>query len=319
MSQAKFTLHAGATAVANAVQQGTLIQDKVLPRVPTNGQKFTYSVFDRADGFTVPDTEVGRKGKPAELEFGSSELTASCVDQALDAPVPNADVKNWEDAVRNGAKALPDPRLRASRQVTQALLNRREKRVADLVMNPANYGADNKLVLSGTSMWSDYDNSKPQRAIKDALDNMLMRANNFAMGRKVWSWLSTHPGICAAVYKNGAAAGQVTLQQFAELFELPNLPLVGDGFLNVAPKGQPVSMQRIWGNDALAFYQDMNADPDFGITFGFTGEWEGRQAGTIEDSDMGARGGQRLRVYESVKELLIAPDLAFLWKNCVTG
>jgi len=317
MSLAPFTLHAAATAVAVAFPQGNLVADQVLNRVPTDGQKFSYNVYNKADGFTVPDTEVGRKGKPNEVEFGSSELTESTVDQALDAPVPKADVDNYEAARRNGATTLIDPRLRATRGVTQCLLTRREKRVADLVMNINSYGVDNRIVLSGTSQFSDYDNSDPDAVISEVLDGLFMRPTHFVMGRAVWSKLRRHPKICAAIYKNGTNAGKVSLEQFAEHFEMANLPIIGEGWLNVAPKGQPVNMQRIWGKDMLAFYQDMNADPQFGITFGFTAQWGNRIAGTVPDPDMGMRGGERMRVGESVKELIIAPDLAYLWKNAV--
>ncbi len=316
---APFTVNAAATAIAVAYAQSSLVADQVLPRVPTDGQKFSYTIYNAADGFMIPETEVGRKGKPAELEFGSQELTSQTVDHGLDTPIPNADVAAWEAARRAGNRSLVDPRLRATRMLTQVMLTRREKRVADLVLDAAQYGVNNKIVLSGTSQWSDYTNSDPSRAIADALDALLMRPTHVVMGRRVWTYLSRHPKICAAVFKNGTNNGLVTRAQFAELFEMSNLPIVGEGWLNTAAKDQPVNMQRIWGNDFLAFHQDANADPQFGVTFGFTGQWGDRVAGSIVDPDMGIRGGERQRVGESVKELIIAPDLAYLFKNAVTG
>ena len=316
---APFTISPTATAVAVAYTQSDLVADQVLMRVPVGTQKFSYNVYNKEDGFTVPETEVGRKGKPAEVEFGSKELTDQTVDHGLDTPIPNADVQNYEGARANGNTRLVDPRLRATRALAQCLLTRREKRVADLVTNVNNYGVDNKIVLSGTSQWSDYANSDPSRAIPDVLDNLFMRPTDVVMGRRVWSFLSRHPQICAAVFKNGTNRGLVTREQFAELFELPNIPLIGEGWLNTAAKGQPVNMQRIWGNDMLAFYKDPNADTEYGVTFGFTTEFGSRVAGSIVDPDMGIRGGERQRVGESVKELIVAPDLAYLWKNAVTG
>lgn len=317
MSAAPFVLSPSASAVAVAYQQADLIADQVLARVTVDTQKFQYNIYNKADGFTVPETEVGRKGKPAEVEFGSSEQTSMTVDHGLDTPIPNADIQNYEGARRNGNTRLVDPRLRATRALTQCLLTRREKRVADLVMNTANYGTDNKIVLSGTSQFSDYVNSDPSRAIPDVLDNMFMRPNRLVMGRRVWSYLSRHPKLCAAVFKNATNNGLITRAQFAELFEMSELPLIGEGWMNTANKGQPVNMQRIWGNDMLAFYQDMNADTEFGVTFGLTAQWGDRVAGSLIDGDMGIRGGERQRVGESVKELIIAPDLAYLWKNAV--
>lgn len=309
MSAAPFVISASATAVAQAYVQAELVADQVMPRVDVNTQKFSYNIYNKADGFTVPETEVGRKGKPAEVEFGSDEQTSMTVDHGLDTPIPNSDIENWEGARKNGNTRIVDPRLRATRALTQCLLSRREKRVADLVTNVNNYGVDNKIVLSGTSQWSDYANSDPSRAIPDVLDNLFMRPTHLVMGRKVWSQLSRHPKICAAVFKNGTNNGLVTRAQFAELFEMSNLPIIGEGWLNTAQKGQPVNMQRIWGTDMLAFYQDMNADTEFGVTFGFTAQFGDRVAGSVIDGDMGIRGGERQRVGESVKELIIALSL----------
>lgn len=319
MSAAPFVINASATAVAQAYVQAELVADQVLTRVPVDTQKFSYNVYNKEDGFTVPPTEVGRKGKPAEVEFGSSEQTSMTVDHGLDTPIPNIDIKNWEGARKNGNTTVVDPRLRATRALTQCLLTRREKRVADLVTNVNNYGVDNKIVLSGTSQWSDYVNSDPSRAIPDVLDNLFMRPTDWVMGRKVWSYLSRHPKICAAVFKNATNNGLVTRAQFAELFEMKNLPIIGEGWMNTAQKGQPVNMQRIWGNDMLVFHKDMNADADYGVTFGFTAEFGERVAGSVVDGDMGIRGGERQRVGESVKELIIASDLGFLWKNAVNA
>lgn len=317
MSAAPFQTNASMTAVAVAYPQGTLIADEVLPRVPVDAQKFSYMSYPQGEGFTVPETLVGRKGKPNEVEFSSTELTAQTEDHGLDAPVPNSDVANWEGARKLGNKTLVDPRLRATTGLTQLLLSKREKRAADLVFDAANYATGNKVVLSGTSQWSDYANSDPSYAIAAALDGMFMRATVPVFGRKVWSALSRHPKLCKAVFGMGTDAGLISRQQFADLFELPNLPLVGEGWLNVAPKGQAVNMVRIWGNDAAFLCRDMNADNQYGITFGFTAEFGTRVAGLIEDPDMGIHGGVRARVGESVKEVITAPDLGYLFKAAV--
>ena len=59
------------------------------------------------------------------------------------------------------------------------------------------------------------------------------------------------------------------------------------------------------------------ADANGGITFGFTAQWGTRIAGAVPDNRIGLRGGQRVRVGESVKELIIAPDLGYFIQNAV--
>jgi hypothetical protein len=315
MATAPFVQHTGMTAVAVAAKQANLIADQALPRVPVSAENFSCNVYPTGDGFTVPETKVGRKGKPNEVDFSSSELTFSTDDHALDTPVPNKDVEAWMAEQKMGNTALVDPRLRATSMLTQCLDTRREKRAADLLFNAASY--TNKVVLSGTSQWSDYVNSDPDYAINQILDSMVMRPNVPIFSRRVWSVLRRHPKLCAAYYKTGTNAGQLTLEQFKEHFELPNLPLIGEGWLNTNPKGVAANLVRIWTNDAAFIYRDMNADTDFGITFGFTAQWGGRIAGTITDPDMGVRGGERVRVGEAVKELVVAPDMGYLFKSAI--
>jgi hypothetical protein len=315
MATAPFVQHAGMTAVAVATKQANLIADQALPRVPVSAEKFSCNVYATGDGFTVPETKVGRTGAPNQVTFSSTESTFSTEDHALDTPVPNKDVVAWEAEQKLGNSALVDPRLRATTMLTQCLETRREKRAADLLFNAANY--TNKVVLSGTSQWGDYVNSDPDYAINQMLDSLVMRPNQPIFSRRVWSVLRRHPKLCAAYFKNGTTLGKLTREQFAEHFELPNLPLIGEGWLNTNPKGLAANLVRIWTNDAAFIYRDMNADTDFGITWGLTAQWGGRVAGTIVDPDMGMRGGERVRVGEAVKEIVVAPDMGYLFKSAI--
>lgn len=315
MATAPFVQHAGMTAVAVATRQANLIADEALPRVPVSAEKFSCNVYATGDGFTIPETKVGRKGKPNEVEFSSTDVTFSTDDHALDTPVPNKDVEAWQAEQKMGNTALVDPRLRATKMLKQCMDTRRELRAAQLLFNVNSYTS--KIVLSGTSQWSDSVNSDPDYAINQMLDNMVMRPNLPIFSRRVWSMLRRHPKLCAAYYKNGTNAGKLSREQFAEHFELPNLPLIGEGFLNINPKGLAANMVRIWTNDAAFIYRDMGADTDFGITFGLTAQWGGPVAGTIVDPDMGMRGGERVRIGEAVKEIVVAPDCGYLFKNAI--
>ncbi|MCU0918762.1 MAG: major capsid protein [Burkholderiaceae bacterium] len=314
MAKTPFIVVPELTAIAVAYRQGNLIADRVLPYVAVNTVEFRYKKFGLADDFTVPATLVGRKGSPQQVEFGETEVTDAVEDHALDAPVPNADIEAYERARASG---VTDPMMRATGQVMQLVLTAREKRVADLVFGAGNYAATtNKSTLSGTTQWSDHAQSNPQTAIMAALDGMVMRPNIAVFGRAVWTQLSTHPKINAAVYKSGTTAGVVSRQAFADLFELDEV-LVGDGWINTAAKGQTPTMARIWGKHAAFLHRNMNADTQFGISFGFTARFGDRVGGYIEDPDMGMRGGRRARSGESVKELVTANDLGYLFINAV--
>ena len=318
MAQVPFVIVPSLTAIAVAYKQPNLIADRVLPRVPVSTMMFRYTKYALGDAFTSPETLVGRKGTPNQVDFGSTEVTDSTQDHALDSLVPNSDLIQWQlaKAAGQGFVSQADPQSRAASQVTGLVLTRREKRASDLVFNAASYAAANKTTLSGTSQWSDYVNSNPQVAINAALDSMIMRPTVAVFGRLAWSAVASNPKLCMAVFKNGTTGGQITRQQFADLFELEEV-IVGDAFINLAAKGQAPNVARLWGKHAAFLHRNMQADTDFGITFGMTAQFGDRLAGTIDDADIGMHGGVRVRSGESVKELITANDLGYLYSNAV--
>lgn len=311
MSNAPFPIQPELTAMAIGYRNQRYIADQVLPRMRIGRQEFKYLLHTTAEAFTIPDTKVGRKSQPNEVEFTATEATGSTTDYGLEAPIPFADIENRPPNF--------DPEGLAVIRTTDLVLLDREKRVADAVFNASNYAAANKATLSGSSQWSD-TTSDPFTAIMTAFDGLLVRPNKAVMGRAVFSKLRQHPKILEAVKSTGGAisSGVVAARQLAELLELDEL-IVGESWLNTAKKGQTASMARAWGKSFLAFYQNpLTAAPDDGlVNFGVTAQWGDRIATRREDPNIGLRGGIRLRVGESTKELITCADAAFLWSAAV--
>lgn len=318
MATAPFVIIPSLVAIAVGYKQKNRIADMVLPRVGVDTPTFRYTKYGVGDEFRMPDTTVGRKSAPNQLDWSATEAQATVVDQALDAPVPNADIEAFERAQQAGPGFVGrvDPLSRATELINGAVQNRREFRAASLVFNAANYGTGNKATLSGTGQWSDFTNSDPLTAIMTAFDAMVMRPTHGTMGRAVATKLSMHPKICKAVFGNNTDAGIVPMRALADLLQLEDI-YVGDAWVDTAAPGQPANLQRAWGKHASFFFRDMAADPNGGITFGYTAQWGGKVAGTIEDPDIGMRGGKRVRSGESVVELLTANDLGYLFTNAV--
>jgi hypothetical protein len=307
MSQAPFPVDPVLTAIAIAYRNGRMIADDVLPRVPVGKQSFKWWLFNLAGGFTVPNTLVGRKSQPNQVEFSATEQTSSTEDHALDAPVPQADIDN--------APANYDPLGHAAELTTNLILLDREQRVSQAVFNPNSYAAGNRVTLSGTSQWSD-DSSDPLPVITDALDSLVMRPNIGVLGRRTATILRRHPRVVKAYNGSQGDEGMVPLQFLADLLELEAIH-IGEARLNIARPGQAPNLVRTWGPHAAFLYRDRLADANGGTTFGFTAEWGGRVSGSIEDQDIGMRGGQRVRVGESTKEVICAPDLGYYFENAV--
>jgi hypothetical protein len=307
---APFPVQPTLTAIAVAYRNTELIADSVLPRVPVGAQDFKYLRWTQAEHFTVPNTRVGRRSQPNEVEFTATETSASCDDYGLDYPVPQQDIDN--------APPNYDPVGRATEGVADLIELDREIRAAGLVFGAGNYAAANKATLSGTGQWSDFTNSDPVTAILNAFDAMLYRPNVAVLGQAVWTRLSTHPKVCKAIFGNNTDAGIVSRQAFAALLELDEV-LVGRGWYNTAVKGQTASLARVWGKHAAFVYRNSAASSVSGgvVTYGMTAQYGTRIAGAMPDMKIGAKGGQRVRVVESVKELMTANDLGYLFTNAV--
>lgn len=310
MAVAPFPVQPELAAIAVAYKNTRFIADGVFPRVPVSSSEFKYFKYDLGQGFLIPDTKVGRKSAPNEVEFSATETTGKTQEYGLDDPVPQSDVEK-------GRAAGYDPVGRAVEGVTDLILLDREKRAADKAFDAANYATANKVTLSGTSQWSDFTNSNPISDILTGIDAMVMRPNVAVMGRAVWTKLRQHPKIVKATYGDNTDAGVARLRDVAELLELDEI-LIGESFYNTAKKGQTASLSRVWGKKFMLAFRDGLATADGKrVTYGFTAQFGGRIAGAMPDSKIGLKGGQRVRVGEEVEEVICANDLGYLVTDAV--
>jgi hypothetical protein len=312
-----FPIQQDLTAISLAYTNRAYIADEVSPRVPVGSREFKWLQYNRDEMFTVPSTLVGRKGVPNEVQFGATEVPGFVKDYGLDDVVPQDDIDN--------APAGYNVVGRAVEGTTELVALDRERRVADLYFNANTYPAANRTTLSGTSQWSDYANSDPYSAIMAARDGMLMPFNTAVLGRLAWSKLRVHPKITAALApsSNGnsgtsnANGAPASVQAVAELLELDRL-LIGESWINTAKPGQTPTLVRVWGKHMALFHNNPLASiRGNAITFGFTAEFGNRVSGSIPEPKTGLRGAQRVRVGESVNELVCASDVGYYFQNVV--
>ncbi|MCL2689062.1 MAG: phage capsid protein [Chitinispirillia bacterium] len=295
------------TGIAVAYKNEKLIADEVLPVVPVGAQNFKYNKYAPEDSFTVPDTVVGRKGRVPEVEFGYTEADGSTVDQGLEEAIPNNDIANAPQGY--------DPVARAVVSTTDLVLLGREVRTAGLVFNPNGYGDNNKIILSPSDQFTNPD-SDPLKTIMNALDIMLMRANIMVIGQSAWTALRQHPRVVKAVQGNCGDSGVAARQAVAEILEIDKI-VVGTGWVNKSAKGQKMKAARIWGGHVALIYQNAVPDTRGTVSFGVTAQWGERVVYRGEDSSIGLKGGVRIRVGESVRELITANDLGYFIQNAV--
>jgi len=314
-----FVVSASLTAIAIAYrnQAYQLIADRVMPRRPVGSERFKWIEYDLAQGFTVPDARVGRKGRVTEVEFAGSERDASTSDYAFDAPIPNSDI-NEARRQREQGLSTHDPEQVATEFLTNYLVLAREIRVAAVVQNPLNYAAANRINIATASDRFDDATSDPFAVLDQALDNVLgPRPNLIGMGQPVWSWLKKHPRLIKAVKGGLTDEGAITRQQLADLFEVREV-VVGESRLNAARPGQAVNLQRTWGTSVFGLFIDPAATAELGMTWGLTAEVGTRLAGNVEDPNIGMEGGRKTRVGEKVCELVLCKECGFLVSNAVS-
>lgn len=291
-----------------------LVADMVLPRVQKGGKKFAYTKYTQADAYTVPPTRVGRKSEPTMVDFGGTLINDECVDWGLDDLVPNDEVLAFNAMPHPGS--LVGPLQKSTSLLAGLVALDREIRVAGVVFNAANYIAANKATLAGATQWSDFTNSNPLDAILAALDLPVFRPNTLVLGQAVWTKLRQHPRMIQAANASAQTGGAITRQQLADLIEVKNI-IVGAGFVNTAAKGQTATISRVWGKFAAALYVSEDAANADQPTWGFTAQFGERIAGVIDEPKAGLRGGQRVRVGESVKEVVASSDVGYLWSAAV--
>jgi hypothetical protein len=298
----------------------SLIHDRVLPPVEVLSDTFKWTEFPLGEAFTVPELEIGRKGRPGQVEFSAEEKQSSIKTYGLDDPIPHSDISEAATARREKRSNI-DPLHMATEGLTNLIQLGREVRTAAVVQDPGNYSDGRKIILTGADQFSDFSGSDPYAIIDEGMDKTLVyRPNMIEMGQPVWSKIKRHPKMIKAVKGGLTEDGAITKQQFADLFEIDvkNL-LIGVAQVNLARKGQSVNLSRVWGKSISLLYIDPTKKQADGsvISWGFTAVHGTRFAGSIDDKDIGLEGGQRVRVGEKVRELVAAKDVGYLIQNAV--
>lgn len=292
------------TAIAIAYRNPAMVADEILPRqLPITSSAFKWKEYDVGDSFRVPNTEVGKRGKPEEVTIRAEERPGSTADHALDSYVSNTDIQEnpQEDLVGGAAEWL-----------TQMLGVAREKRVARLVQSEGSYLPDQRYVLA--KKWTAAD-SDPIADIQGALDGMLIRANSLVLARTDFTLLSRHPKILKAVNVSGSDSGIATRQQIIDLFELERI-ILGEARANTAAKGKDPVLTSLWGGAASLLHIDPEATrANSRLTWGYTIQKGERVAWEGTDMNVGMRGSVQIRVGESVAEIVAAKGCGALLTN----
>lgn len=222
----------------------------------------------RAPGADAINIQFGYEGKPFALQQFS-----------LDVPVPREHAEE--------AQAVPgiDLGKRAVTVAMDTLTLTLEIEQAELASDPANYGAANKITLTGADRW-DVDTSNPMTDIEAAKDQVRttcgVEPNRMAINSAGFKALKHHPKIMERF--KYTTSDSITAKMLAGLFDLDELAVGKATYVDSPDPASP--FKEAWGNAAVLAYvptQDAALEqPSFGYTYTLRGHpfvepprWEG--------------------------------------------
>lgn len=255
---------------------GTLAKERIVDQVLTN-LAIGYSNAELVAANLLPYANVDKESGKLP-KFGKDSFVVYDTERAIRADSNRGDLDRPESdsflltehdlefAVddREEAESVFSARRRAMVRAVQGIRLRHEKMVADMVQNPANYGAGNKIALSGSSSFAHAD-SDPEGVIDDAKAaisaGIVKDPNTMVIGYNQWRRLKRHPKLKAILSDNRSRL--VQLADLREIFEIPNI-YVGKAMWKADAKTAPI--QRLWANNIVLAYVPtaMTAQPNEG-------------------------------------------------------
>ncbi len=307
-----FHIDSDLTGIAVAYQNpaNTLVADKILPQVSVGSKKFDHIIYNDEIFMTVPDTTLGRASHANRTTLESSIKVESCLDYGLEDSVPVDDMMQAQNSPRSF-----NPLMASVMYLTGLMQLDREKRVADLVTNKANYANDLTMDIASTNRWHN-DASNPVKVMLESLDKPLMRPNKIVIGQQVWTRLRHHPKVINAVYGSNANGKVLSRDMLAGILEVDEV-LVGASHINNARRAETPQFVSSWGNHVAMLYVDPAVGTRHGVSWGYTATYEDIAVKRGRDDRVGLNGAEIVKVTLSCKEVAAAKRAGFLLENVI--
>ncbi|MDH2924541.1 major capsid protein E [Nicoletella semolina] len=249
------------------------------------------------------------------LRAGSNVLTPEDI-TSIDVTLEEHDIAYPID-YREDAEANFPLRQYATMTTQDVIALGREKAIADLALNEANYETTNKITLSGTSKFNDYDNSDPF-AVIEAGKNAVKRSighdvNVCIISGDVWAALKAHPAVIEKIKYSQKAI--ITPQLFAELIDVKTVKI---GQATYEDQGV---LKDIWSKAIILAYVPETAAGDtpkhsiYKPSFGYTVR---RKKGLFVDSYLDVGGKvEYIRTTDISRPHLLGASAGYLIKEAV--
>ncbi|SHH39900.1 hypothetical protein SAMN05216361_0039 [Marisediminitalea aggregata] len=243
-----------------------LIGFELFPRVSVDEASGKIIQFDKS-AFQLINTRRAPGENTKRIKVGFDKGNYSLTNNALDAQIP----REW---LRDQASTPGiDFKRQSVETVMQVEQNNLEFEQANLARDANNYGTNNKVTLSGTSQWSNYDNSDPLKDVSDYKEAVRAQIgsypNKMVIPAKVHETLKHHPKLLARMSNNDLK--MLTLEHYRQLFEIEKI-VIGQSMVVDADD----AFEDLWGLDVILAYVPTvitsRAMPSYGYTYVLNGQ-----------------------------------------------
>lgn len=286
--------------------QGGYLADMVGPPVPVKLESASYWKYDMSR-FDVPYSKRAPRSEYNRVEWSTTRDSYAAEEYGLEIPI--------DDRERDNAVGPLDLEVDSTEIVTDMVLNNREKRWADLVLSTSVITQND--TLTGGEQWDDYTSgaSDPIGAAAVARQTIYAatgyRPNTLLLGNNAYEALLQHPSIMERIQFSERAI--VTRQLLATLFQVDEV-LVGGVLRRTSNAGATDVLADVWGNDALFFYKEMRPSLKR-ASFAYTFRVRPLRAFRYREEKIAS---DIIRVTEIQDEKIVAPQLAYLFKDVVS-
>lgn len=290
------------------------LAELVMPIIPVRLETSKYFVYDLSR-FDAPPALRAERTEYGRVEFKLGTDTYSCEEYGLELPI--------DDRERQNAIEPLNVDIDSTEILTDMVLNDREQRVVDVVLNSANYTHSNTTDYAGSPLaWLPTNgSSNPINDItitgRETIRQLIGRyPNALFLGALVFSNLKQHPLIVDRVKYNGQGTvpGKVTLAALADLFEVEHV-YVGLPLRRTSNPNQPDVLADVWGENALLAY--VNPRPMLkAISLAYMFQSRPRQVEKYREDKIKS---DIIRCSEVTAQKLVADKCGYLWTNVLGG
>lgn len=287
--------------VARGYTNSAFIAENLFPVIDSELEKVDIFEFNK-EAFQVYDTERSIRANSNVISpKGFNKKSTTLTEHDLAYPL---DYREQEES------KVVKLQLHATNVVTEGLKLKHEKQCADLVQNADNYDSTNKIVLSGTSLFSN-SASDPEGVIDDAKNaisgKIAQEPNTMVMGYGAFKDLKKHPKLRELVSTSKTRI--ITLDLMKEIFDVENIVVGKAVFVN-----EKNEFVRVWGNNlVLAYVPKLDSRTEYDPSFAYT--VKKKDSLKIDEYTKEGNKVKYIRATDIYTPFLVGPDAGYLIKN----